>query len=123
MGIEGSRRLHMWFRPGEIESIPQGRHDNTHYNVYGARMVASLLADALGREIRPLRKHVVHYDYVVSRQGRGNYMTLEEAVAAIPQGAKAKVRVLDGTWTIDRSRMQGKRVQFVCRPGASVLLK
>ena len=123
MGIEGSRRLHMWFRPGEVESIPQGRHDNTHYNVYGARMVASLLADALGREIRPLRKHVVHYDYVVSRQGRGNYMTLEEAVAAIPQGAKAKVRVLDGTWTIARSRMQGKRVQFVCRPGASVFSK
>ena len=33
LGIEGSRRLHMWYRPGEVASIPNGRHDNTHYNI------------------------------------------------------------------------------------------
>ena len=33
LGIEGSRKLHMWFRPGECSQIPKGRQDNTHYNV------------------------------------------------------------------------------------------
>ena len=57
MGREGSKRLHMWFRPGEEPSLPEGRQDNTHYNVYGATVVARLLADALCEEVPTLRKH------------------------------------------------------------------
>jgi pectinesterase len=45
----------MWFRPGEEPSLPQGKQDNTHYNIYGAKVVANLLADALCEEI-PLLK-------------------------------------------------------------------
>ena len=59
LGKEGSKRLHMWFLPGEHPSLPKGRRDNTHYNVYGATVVARLLADALCREIPQLRKHRV----------------------------------------------------------------
>ena len=40
MGREASRKLHMWFMPGEEPSIPKGRQDNTHYNIYGAHVVA-----------------------------------------------------------------------------------
>ena len=57
LGREGSKRLHMWFRPGEEPSLPEGRQDNTHYNVYGATVVARLLADALCEEVPTLRKH------------------------------------------------------------------
>lgn len=55
MGREGSKRLHMWFAPGEEPSLPQGRQDNTHYNIFGARTVARLLADALCQEVPQLR--------------------------------------------------------------------
>lgn len=66
LGREGSKRLHMWFLPGEQPSLPEGRQDNTHYNVYGATVVARLLADALCKEIPQLRK------YYVKEKGRKN---------------------------------------------------
>ena len=113
MGIEGSRRLHMWYRPGEVASIPNGRHDNTHYNVYGARLVAGLLADAIAEKIPALRRHVRHYDYVVSSEGRGNYFSLQEAVESIPQqDKKVVVRVLDGDSSLPASA-RGKRIKIV----------
>ena len=59
LGKEGSKRLHMWYLPGEHPSLPKGRRDNTHYNVYGATVVARLLADALCDEIPQLRKYRV----------------------------------------------------------------
>ena len=59
LGTEGSKKLHMWFLPGEEPSVPEGRQDNTHYNVYGAQVVANLLADALCEEIPVLKKYRV----------------------------------------------------------------
>ncbi len=120
MGVEASRRLHMWYKPGEVASMPQGRKDNTHYNVYGARIVARLIADALCKEVKPLKRHLVHYDYVVSAKGRGNYMTLAEAIKDMPQGKKVKVYVLDGDWTISKASLLGKKVKFDTFTGASV---
>ena len=57
LGVEESKRLHMWFLPGQEPSVPQGRQDNTHYNVYGAHVVARLLADALCEQIPLLTKY------------------------------------------------------------------
>ena len=57
LGREASKKLHMWFRPGEEPSIPQGKQDNTHYNIYGAQVVADLLADALCEEIPVLKAY------------------------------------------------------------------
>lgn len=119
LGAEGGRKLHMWFRPGENPQVPKGRQDNTHYNVYGAHVVSNLLADALGEQIPALKKHVRHYDYVVSAQGRGNYMTLQEAVDAVPAGKKVKVLVLGGTWQ-KPTITKGKNIQFVKQLGAKI---
>jgi len=58
MGIEGSRSLHMWFRPGEHPSVPNGRKDNTHYNVKGGTIVAALLAEEIAKQVPALRKHI-----------------------------------------------------------------
>lgn len=55
MGREGSKRLHLWFAPGQEPSEPQGKQDNTHYNIYGATVVAQLLADALCKEVPVLK--------------------------------------------------------------------
>ena len=62
LGVEGSKKLHMWYKPGEEPSLPEGRQDNTHYNVYGARVVAKLLANALIEEIPVLSKYYVDGD-------------------------------------------------------------
>lgn len=51
LGREASKRLHMWFLPGTEPSEPKGKQDNTHYSIYGACIVAGLLADALCKEI------------------------------------------------------------------------
>ena len=59
LGREGSKRLHMWFLPGQEPTEPKGKQDNTHYNVYGATVVAKLLADALCEEIPLLKKYRV----------------------------------------------------------------
>ena len=112
MGIEGSRRLHMWYRPGEVASIPNGRHDNTHYNVFGARLVAGLLADAIAEKVPALRRHVCHYDYVVSQEGRGNYFSLQEAIDAAPAGKRTVIRVLDGETQVPASA-RSKRIKVV----------
>lgn len=119
-GIEGSRRLHVWYRPGELPQLPQGRKDNTHYNLQGARIVAGLLADAVAREVRPLARHRVSYDIVVSDRGRGNYMSLNEALRALPAKGKARIYVLDGQWTVQADELRGCKVKFRCFPGASV---
>lgn len=57
LGVEGSKKLHMWFLPGTEPSEPKGKQDNTHYSIYGATTVASLLADALCEEIPVLKKY------------------------------------------------------------------
>lgn len=113
LGIEGSRKLHMWFRPGENPQVPKGKQDNTHYSVYGAHVVANAIAEALAEQLPELKKHVRHYDYVVSAEGRGNYMTLQEAVDAVPaNGKKAIIRILDGDWQ-KPLRTDGKKIKYV----------
>ena len=62
LGREASKKLHMWFRPGEEPSVPQGKQDNTHYNIYGAQVVADLLADAICEEIPLLRAYRIRKD-------------------------------------------------------------
>ena len=119
MGIEGSRKLHMWFLPGENPQVPAGKKDNTHYNIYGARIVANALADEIGRQVPALKKHVRHFDHVVSQEGRGDFFTLQEAVDAIPAGKKTTILILGGDWK-KPARMDGKKIRFVKYFGATI---
>ena len=79
-GIIGSRRLHMWFKPGEHPSVPDGRKDNTHYNVYGAHVVASHIVDEIGRKVPALTPFIHHYDIYVANDGSGHYFRLQDAL-------------------------------------------
>ena len=118
-GIKGSRKLHMWFLPGENPQVSKGKQDNTHYNVYGAHVVANALADALAEQVPALKKHVRHYDYVVSEEGRGNYMKLQEAVDAVPANSSATILVMGGKWK-KPANMEGKSIRFVKQFGAAI---
>ena len=117
-GVVGSRKLHVWLKPGEVASIPDGRRDNTHYSVYGARTIAALLIDAVGEKVPELKKYIRHYEYVVSEQGRGNYLTLQEAVDAVPQNAKAKILILDGKF---KKPQTDKKIKYEVRDAAELI--
>ncbi|MEE1316887.1 MAG: pectin esterase, partial [Prevotella sp.] len=67
-----------------------------------------------------LKKYIRHYDYVVSEQGRGNYMTLQEAVDAVPQNAKAKILILDGTFEKPQT---DKKIKYEIRNAARLVKK
>lgn len=112
LGVEGSRALHMWVEPNKYEWAPNGRQDNTHYTIYGAHVVASALADALAKAIPTLASHTRHFDYIVSSKGRGNFMTPEEALAALPKGIKTKVLILDGNFA-EPKPVKGKKVEWI----------
>ena len=60
LGVEGSKKLHMWFLPGQERSEIKGKKDNTHYNIYGAQVVANLLADGICEEIPELKKYRIN---------------------------------------------------------------
>ncbi len=111
LGPEKSKLLHMWFRPGENPSIPNGREDNTHYNVYGAHVVAGLLVDEIAAVVPALRKYVRHYDFIVAADGKGNYMDIQKAVDEAPMGKKTVIRVLNGEWRRPVIP-KGKKIKF-----------
>lgn len=119
LGTEASKKLHMWFKPGEEPSVPDGRQDNTHYNVYGAHVVARLLADALCEEIPVLRKYRQDADMTVDRQGRGDYLSVDAAVAAAQASSKSEVviQILGGEWKQPKLPRKS-RIRFVMREGA-----
>ena len=120
LGTEASKKLHMWFLPGEEPSVPDGRQDNTHYNVYGAHVVAKLLADALCQEVPLLKKYRTDADITVDRAGRGDYLTLEPAVAAAQARSSqlVTIQILGGEW--QKPQLPKKsRIQFVLREGAT----
>ncbi len=119
LGVIGSRKLHMWFLPGENPQVPKGKQDNTHYNVYGARIVANALADAVGEQVPALKKHVRHFDYVVSKQGRGNFMDLQAAVDAVPSGKMTDILVLGDSWKRPVVA-KDKKIKFVRYFGATI---
>lgn len=119
MGVEGSKKLHMWFAPGETKSLPKGRQDNTHYNIYGGNLVASLLSKAMVEKVPALKKHRVEYDVYVAKDGTGQYFDLQEAVDNIPSGKKRQtVSISGGTWQ-KPNVPKDKKLRFVLRRGAA----
>ena len=117
LGREASKKLHMWFLPGEEPSVPDGRQDNTHYNIYGAHVVASLLADALCEEIPLLSKYRTKADITVDKNGRGDFLTLTDALEHIDQTKPTTIQILGGEWAkpvLDKK----SKVQFALRMGA-----
>lgn len=117
LGPEGSKSLHVWYKPGEVPSLPQGRQDNTHYNVRGAYVVAGLLVDAVAMDVPDLKDFVCHYDAVVATDGSGLYFNPQDAVDGMPDDKAVTILLCEGEW---RKPLvpKGKKVKFVLRDGA-----
>ncbi|WP_455659186.1 pectinesterase family protein [Phocaeicola faecalis] len=89
LGAEASKKLFMWIPEGVCAACPKGRADNTHLNVHGARTIAGLTVDVIAEKVPALAPYVRHYDFVVAKDGSGDFFTVQEAVNAVPDFRKA----------------------------------
>ena len=64
--------------------ISTGKNDNTHTVACGARKVTEIVCEKIREQIPAIAGHLVRYHIVVSADGHGDYMTVQEAVNAIP---------------------------------------
>lgn len=94
LGPEASKALFMWVEPNTVPAIPKGREDNTHLNVHGGRVIAGLTIDAIAKAVPELAPYVRHYDYVVAKDGSGDFFTVQEAIDAVPDFRKNRTTIL-----------------------------
>lgn len=84
LGDEPSRKYYMWVEKGTNPKHPDGKIDNTHTNVAGARKIVELLLPEIVKVIPELAAHVIDYDIVVAKDGSGDFFTVQEAVDSAP---------------------------------------
>lgn len=101
LGDEPSRKYYMWIEKGTSPKHPDGKVDNTHTNVAGARQIVNLLLPEIVKVIPELAAHVVDYDFVVAKDGSGDFFTVQEAVNAAPDYCKqdeTTIYIKDGVY-------------------------
>lgn len=100
LGDEASKACYMWVAPGTNPRWPDGRQDDTHFNVRGARAVARMIAAQLPELIPELGRRLKPSDFVVAQDGSGDFLSLAEAVAAVPDFCRDTTRILvcEGTY-------------------------
>ena len=74
--------------------ISTGKDDNTHTIARGARKVTELICEALQEQVPAIGEHLVRYDIVVDQTGHGDYMTVQEAVDAVPNYSHEKITTI-----------------------------
>lgn len=95
MGPERSKDLYMWVEKDKIACCPAGKQDNTHLKVYGARRIASLAVNEIEQKIPELAIYIRRYDYVVAQDGSGDFLTVQQAINAVPDyRKKARTTIL-----------------------------
>ncbi len=90
LGDNPSRQYFMWVDSMKQACCPKGRKDNTHLNIMGARKVAGMFIDAVGKVVPAIGQEIRHYDYVVAKDGSGDFFTVQEAINAVPDFRKNK---------------------------------
>lgn len=97
LGDEGSRKYFMNLPAGKYPSHPDGKNDNTHFTVEGARIVARMIGRELIKIVPELAPHYREHHFVVAKDGSGNFLTIGQMVEALPnfhKGVQEPVRVL-----------------------------
>lgn len=100
-GVDGSKHYFMHVAEGTVPLCPEGKEDNTHLNVRGARAVAGMAVEALAREVPALAPCFRRYDFVVAKDGSGDFFTVQEAINAVPDlrgAARTTILVREGVY-------------------------
>ena len=74
--------------------ISTGKDDNTHTIARGARKVTELVCEAVQEQIPAIGEHLVRYDIVVDQTGHGDYLTVREAIDAVPNYSHEKITTI-----------------------------
>lgn len=93
-GNEGSKALFCWHPADVYPKYPTGREDNTHLCILGARLLCSLAVDAIGDAIPALKPFIRHYQVVVATDGSGDFLSIQEAINAIPDYNSEEIKIL-----------------------------
>jgi lysophospholipase L1-like esterase len=59
-GPDNSALLFMQLKPGEHPNHPKGKDDNTHFNEFGARLVAQLVLKEIRSQLPELATRIVN---------------------------------------------------------------
>ena len=74
--------------------ISTGKDDNTHTVARGARKVTELVCETLQAQVPAIGEHLVRHDIVVDQTGHGDYMTVQEAINAVPNYSHEKITTI-----------------------------
>ena len=100
-GDLASRPYFMWIEPGVCPAKPQGIQDNTHSTPLGARRNCDIVCDSIRVKLPEIARHLVRWDAVVDQQGRGDYLTVQEAIDAAPDalhGGQYRILIKPGIY-------------------------
>ena len=93
-GVEGSKSLFCWLPANTYAAAPKGREDNTHLRISGARKMCAATIDAIGEAVPALKPFIRKYDLVVAKDGSGDFMTIQEAINAVPDYNSEELKIL-----------------------------
>lgn len=93
-GVEGSKSLFCWIPANTNIAAPKGREDNTHLRIGGARKMCAATIDAIGEAVPALKPYIRKYDLVVAKDGSGDFMTVQEAINAVPDYNSEEITIL-----------------------------
>ena len=71
--------------------ISTGKADNTHTVASGARKVTEIVCDLIKEQLPEIAQYLRYYHIVVSKDGHGDYMTVQEAVDALPNYSHTQI--------------------------------
>lgn len=78
----------MWVEPNTVPAMPAGKKDDTHLNIAGGRAVAALAVQAFKEQLPELSPYIRQYDFVVAKDGLGDFFTIQEAIMNVPDYRK-----------------------------------
>jgi len=60
LGPEDSKKLFLWFKPGENDNYPEGVQDDTHFSAHGANEIAKLVIQGIRSLDLSLTRYIKH---------------------------------------------------------------
>lgn len=102
LGREKSQNLYMWIPSGKYEFCPKGKIDNTHLNIYGARVFAKLAVEAISNKVPELARYIRQshiYNGIPWFDNNGNIVNAHGACIVEEDGKY----YLFGEWKSDES--------------------